>query len=230
MTKALILITSASELEGQPTGWWLEEVAAPYARFQEAGYEVDIASTAGGAAKCDDKSTVDPYLTEDTAKFLADQEAQKKVTNSLELGKLKAEDYNIFFAAGGYGACVDFPNNDVVTSFVSKVYANGGVVASVCHGPNALIGAVGEDGEPIVKGKAVAGFTNEEEAQIQSGGGAKPTFYLEDKFAELGGTFEKTGAWGAHAVADGRLVTGQNPQSSSLTAEKAIAAYKATCK
>lgn len=223
MPKALIVVTSASDLGGHKTGYWLEEVAAPFHVFRAAGFEVDIASPQGGSPPLDSASVAESFLTEDTKTFEADAAAKAKLEGTLKLGDVDAASYDVIFAAGGHGTAVDFPNNPVVNNALAAVYNAGGIVSAVCHGPMSFVG-VEIDGKPLVSGKKVTAFTNEEEDAVNLSD--KVPFLLETKLRELGGVYEKVAPWHPHAVADGRLVSGQNPQSSKVTAEKVVEVFK----
>lgn len=194
-----------------------EEVAAPYLYLKEQGYDVTISSIKGGEVPMDEASLNPPFTTKDVEKFLLDDAAMDKVTNSVPLATLNADDYDAVMLPGGHGTCWDYPDNDELASLVSKMAAAGKVVAAVCHGPNGLVKAKGPDGKPLVSGKQVTGFTNEEEYAV-----AKEKlvpFLLEDKLKELGAVYSKKENWAEYAIRDGKLVTGQNPGSSRKVAE-----------
>mmetsp|Transcript_31 Transcript_31/g.46 ORF Transcript_31/g.46 Transcript_31/m.46 type:complete len:230 (+) Transcript_31:75-764(+) len=220
--KAVILLTSADKLlNGHVTGYWLEEAAAPYKHLKDQGYEVTIASVKGGAPPLDASSLGENFLTEDARAFHEDADVQEMLKQTPAISTLDPADCDLLFCVGGHGTCSDFDHVSVA-DFITQVYANGKVVAAVCHGPTALVNARDiSTGEPLVRGKKVTGFSNEEEIAV--GLHEVVPFLLEDKLKELGGLYERSeSAWGVHCVADGRLVTGQNPGSSSATIECAV--------
>lgn len=223
MKKVLILCTSCDKLGGDPTGCWMEEVVAPYNVFKQHGYDVTVASVAGGEIPFDEASLAPPAATKDVDAFILDDECMKLVTESVPLAGLKAADFDAVFLPGGHGVCGDFPDNKELIALVEEIAAAGKVVSAVCHGPMGLVNVKGPDGQPIVAGKKVTGFSDAEEYAV-----AKEKlvpFLLEAKLRELGGLYEKAAAnWAEHAVRDGHLVTGQNPGSSKRTAELVVEA------
>jgi putative intracellular protease/amidase len=218
--RVLIIVTSHGELgsTGQKTGFWLEELAVPYAEFVKAGADVDIASPKGGRPPVDPKSEKSDHAA--VRAFLEDPTAQNKLAATLPLANVKA-DYDIYFVAGGHGVVWDLAGDERAHALLSKAYADGKVVAAVCHGPAALVGVRGPGGQPLVSGRRVAGFADEEEKAV--GLDTVVPFLLEAKLKELGGKYERGPLWKPFAVSDDRLVTGQNPASSQLTAQKAVA-------
>ncbi|SEM26800.1 Putative intracellular protease/amidase [Stigmatella aurantiaca] len=221
--KILLIVTSHEQLGDTPerTGYWLEELAAPYKEFTEAGAQVDIASPRGGKAPADPKSVKD--ADEVSKAFLADPQAVKKVENTLVLEKVK-DTYDAYFVVGGHGVMWDLAVHTPLQRLLADGYARGSVVAAVCHGPAALVGVKDKEGRPLVAGKRVAAFSNEEEQ------GAKldkvVPFALETRLRELGARYERGPMWKSFAVRDGRLVTGQNPASSVAAAREVIQALK----
>ncbi|MCO5611030.1 hypothetical protein L7F22_065279 [Adiantum nelumboides] len=221
--RVLIVCTSHEKLgkTDKPTGLWAEEVAAPYYILKEAGAHVDIASIKGGKIPLDPVS-LEGDLGHHTHSFLKDHlELKKKVESSLSIADA-SEEYDAIFLPGGHGVCYDFPDNPTLISLVEKFWAQGKVVAAVCHGPVGLVNIKAPDGEYIVKGRKVAGFTNSEEDAV--GKTAFVPFLLEDKLKERGGHFQRGPDWTPYAVADGKLITGQNPMSSAKVAELLLAA------
>mmetsp|Transcript_29294 Transcript_29294/g.113574 ORF Transcript_29294/g.113574 Transcript_29294/m.113574 type:complete len:229 (-) Transcript_29294:258-944(-) len=222
--KAFILLTSESDMNGHATGFWLEELATPYYQFTESGYDVDIVSVKGGDPPMDQASVSKDFMTPDGTKFMEDSVAMAKLKSSLSVDQLLSEDknYDIAFAAGGHGTVVDFSTSAAVKRLLEGAYRKGNVLAAVCHGPAALLGLTNEDGTPLVKGKTVTGFTTEEEKGV--GLQSLVPYFLDEKLKELGGNVDIKDAWSEHAVADGKLITGQNPMSSKRTAVLAMEA------
>jgi putative intracellular protease/amidase len=223
--KVLIVVTSFGELKGgEKTGIWLEEFATPYYLFAEKGIEVTIASPKGGKAPIDPRSTSDNFLTPSSKKFLGDAAAQDRLNNTVALNTVNAKDYDAIFYPGGHGPMWDLPDNSYSISLIESFYKSGKPVALVCHAPAALKNVKTKNGTYLVKGKTVAGFTNTEEQAAQTV--ALVPFSLEDMLKERGAKYEKGADWGPFAVQDGLLITGQNPASAELVAEKVISALK----
>ncbi|EAU62604.1 type 1 glutamine amidotransferase domain-containing protein, partial [Stigmatella aurantiaca] len=203
------------------TGYWLEELAAPYKEFTEAGAQVEIASPRGGKPPADPKSVKE--AAEVSRAFLADAQAMKKLENTLVLENVK-ETYDAYFVVGGHGVMWDLAVHTPLQRLLSSAYERGAVVAAVCHGPAALVGVKGADGRPLVAGKRVAAFSDEEEKAAKLD--KVVPFALETRLRELGARYERGPMWGSFAVRDGRLVTGQNPASSVAAAREVIQALK----
>eukprot|EP00241_Pyramimonas_parkeae_P005510 CAMPEP_0114243228 /NCGR_PEP_ID=MMETSP0058-20121206/10669_1 /TAXON_ID=36894 /ORGANISM="Pyramimonas parkeae, CCMP726" /LENGTH=350 /DNA_ID=CAMNT_0001356037 /DNA_START=64 /DNA_END=1117 /DNA_ORIENTATION=- len=220
--KVLIISTSAEKMGEHPTGTWLEEVATPYLSFKASGIEVAIASTKGGEIPVDAGSRGGDFYTEDCKTFEADTAAMNLFKNSLALDSLVSSitDYDAVYFAGGHGTCTDYPDNPSVISAIEKMYAAGKVVALDCHGPIALTNCKKPNGEPLVKGLAVTGFTDAEETAV--GLAEKVPFLIEKKFRELGAEFSAGSDWAPNVAVAGNLVTGQNPASSKSCADKVI--------
>jgi putative intracellular protease/amidase len=221
--RILMIVTSHAALggTGHKTGFWLEELAVPYQVFRQAGASVDIASPRGGRPPVDPKSDV---KTENDSKpevqaFLADATATHALDNTLPLAKVR-DDYDAYFVVGGHGVMWDLASDAVVHALLGRAAAENKVVAAVCHGPAALVGVKTTAGQPLVAGKRVAGFSNEEEAAV--GLAEVVPFALENKLRELGGKYERGPTWGSFAVTDGRLITGQNPASSGAVASAVL--------
>lgn len=214
MTRALIVLTSHSRLgeTGLSTGFHAGEAAEPWAAFRAAGYQVDVASVAGGRPTVDGRDESDA----DQQEFFAtvDLDALPAVAG------LPAAGYDVVFFAGGHGTMWDFPGNAELNRIAAGVYEHGGVVAAVCHGPAALVDLRLSDGTFLVAGKRVAAFTNEEEAAVGRTGIVP--FLLADALAECGATHVPGPLWTEQVIADGRLVTGQNPQSARGVAEQVV--------
>ncbi|GGL80460.1 hypothetical protein GCM10010129_25090 [Streptomyces fumigatiscleroticus] len=217
--KVLFALTSHGELggTGRSTGFYVPEVAHPAAVFRAAGYDIDFVSVRGGAPPQDG---VDPD-DEVVAAFLADPAVKAALESTRTAAEVSAEDYDVLFYAGGHGAMWDFPGDSALAALASAVYERGGVVAAVCHGPAGLVDIRLSDGSHLVDGKRVACFTNEEEAAV--GLSDVVPFLLESKLVERGARHTGTAAFAEHAVADRRLVTGQNPASAVRVAELALA-------
>jgi len=212
--KALIVCTSAAKMGDHDTGLWSEECTGPYYVFKDAGCEVNVCSIGGGDITIDAGSVSETFKTANDTRM--EKEDNVIFKNSPKLADLDVTSYDIVFFSGGHGTCVDFPT-DVVGAAVSKALSAGKVVAAVCHGPMALVNAKTEQGDPVVKGKKMACFTDKEEDAV--GLTAKVPFSLEAKMKELGATVEVADPWADKAVRDGNLVTGQNPQSSVSVAK-----------
>lgn len=220
----LIVVTNHGELgeTGKPTGYYLSEVAHPWHVFREAGYEVEFASPAGGFAPMDPKS----FDLEDPVnrKLWHDLEAVQGLVHTKDLEELHLEEYAAIWFAGGHGTMYDFPDSAAVKEAVKSFYTTGRPVGAVCHGPAALVEVELSDGEPLVAGKRVNGFTDEEEAAVELTE-AMP-FLLETRLRELGGAFTESGNFKKHVAVDGHLVTGQNPASATAAAEALVKLLK----
>jgi putative intracellular protease/amidase len=219
--RILIVLTSHSQLgsTGKKTGFWLEELAAPYLEFARAGAEVDLASPAGGAAPADPRSETDP--SEARRAFLADPTARAKLQSTLRLADVRAKEYDAIFVAGGHGTMWDLATDPATKRLLSEAASAGKVVAAVCHGPAALVG-VEVNGVPLVKGRRVSAFTDAEERA--AGLDTVVPFPLEGKLRELGARLEGGPLWAPFAVRDGTLVTGQNPASAVPVAREVLRA------
>jgi putative intracellular protease/amidase len=217
---AVIVATSGNLLGDHPTGAWLEEIAGPFFVFQEAGCEVHLASTAGGPVPIDEASTSENFFTDNAKRFL--EECQDVLNNSLQIGEIAPEQVDCVFLAGGHGVYADFEPS--LAQFVTDCNVMGKVVGAVCHGPVGLLSAIGPDEAPLIAGRTVTGFTNAEEDAVGLSG--KVPFLLESRMMELGGQFQSAEPFSEFAVADGNLVTGQNPQSSVQTALLCVEAMR----
>jgi len=217
--KALIVSTSADKMGDHATGAWSEEICGPYYTFVDAGFTVTVCSISGGDIPIDAGSLGDQFKTENDKRMISEGSGPLKGTS--KLSEIDINAYDIVFFAGGHGTCVDFPTA-AVGEAATKAYAMGRVVGAVCHGPMALVNAKGEGDMALVKGKQVACFTDVEEGQV--GLTSKVPFLLETKMKELGAITVPSDPWSDNSVTDGRLVTGQNPQSSVSCAKKCILA------
>lgn len=216
--KILMVLTSHDKLgdTGRKTGFWLEEFAAPYYTFLDAGAAVTVASPKGGQPPLDPKSDTPEGQTDLTLRFKQDPAAQALLGKSQVLADIKATDYDAVFYPGGHGPMWDLTEDPHSIALIEAFYNAGKPVAAVCHAP-AAFHRVKFQGQPIVKGKRVTGFTNGEEEAVQLT--KVVPFLVEDELKRLGGLYEKAADWASFAITDGRLVTGQNPASSKAGAE-----------
>ena len=217
--RVLMILTSHDQLgdTGEKTGFWLEEFAAPYYRLLDAGAEVTLSSPAGGQPPLDPKSDAPDAQTPATERFNSDQQAQAALANTLPLREVDSDEFDAVFYPGGHGPLWDLVDNADSISLIEKYIASNKPVAAVCHAPAVLVNADAADGQPLVKGRAVSGFSNSEEAAV--GLIEVVPFLLEDRLQALGGHYSAAPDWQPHAVVDGILVTGQNPASSELVAD-----------
>jgi putative intracellular protease/amidase len=220
--KIILVLTSHDRLgdTGQKTGFWLEEFAAPYYLLKDAGATVTLASPKGGQPPLDPKSNQPENQTELTKRFLADPAAQAELANTRKLAEVSANDFDAVFYPGGHGPMWDMPDNAISIALIEAFVAAGKPVGAVCHAPVALVNVRGKDGEYLVKGKRVTGFTNEEEAAV--GLTAVVPFLLEERLKERGGIYSKGPNWVPYVQVDGKLVTGQNPASSGPAAKELL--------
>jgi putative intracellular protease/amidase len=210
-SKILIVVTSHDKIdEAHRTGLWLEEFAVPYNEFKRAGYEVTVASTKGGA------SPLDPSSDKAEAEWA---EARKVLQNTLPLSKVNAKDFDGIFMPGGHGTMFDLPDNTYLQKLIGDFAANGKIVAAVCHGPAALVNVTLPDGAPLVSGKTITAFTDDEERASKLD--HLMPFLLETRLKDQGADFVVEPNWSDHVERDGKLITGQNPQS-SLSVAKAV--------
>ena len=216
--KILMVLTSHDQLgnTGRPTGFWLEELAAPYFVFRDAGVELTLASPKGGQPPIDPKSDLPENQTPAMARFKQDAAALKAFANTVKLADIKADDYDTVFYTGGHGPMWDLAESPVSIALLEAFYNSGKPIALVCHSPGVLR-HVKYKGAPLVQGKQVTGFTNGEEAEVQLT--HVVPFLVEDELLRLGAIFEKKANWQPFSITDGRLITGQNPASSTGTAQ-----------
>jgi putative intracellular protease/amidase len=216
--KILMVLTSHDQLgdTGRKTGFWLEEGAAPYFVFRDAGIQLTLASPKGGQPPIDPKSDQPENQTAAQTRFKKDEEAQKAFANTLRLADVKAEDFDTVFYPGGHGPMWDLAEDPVSIALLESFYNSGKPIALVCHSPGVLR-HVKYKGEPLVKDKHVTGFTNGEEEEVKLT--HVVPFLVEDELLRLGAIFEKKANWEPFAITDGRLITGQNPASSTVTAQ-----------
>jgi len=217
--KVLFVLTSHSELgnTGKKTGFWIEEFAAPYYVMEDAGVEITIASPKGGQPPIDPKSEAEDAQTAATKRFSEDKDLKETLANTVKLEEVNQADYDAVFYPGGHGPLWDLANDEKSIALIEDFYNNNKPVAFVCHAPGALIKVKNADGEPLVKGKTVTGFSNSEEDAVQLTDVVP--FLLEDEIKKLGGSYSKGPDWGSYVKKDGLLITGQNPGSSEEAAE-----------
>ncbi|NEQ42285.1 MAG: type 1 glutamine amidotransferase domain-containing protein [Leptolyngbya sp. SIOISBB] len=218
----VMVLTSHSELgnTGEKTGFWLEEFAAPYYAFVDAGADVVIAAPQPGQPPVDPRSSEPENQTAATQRFENDAAAQAKLASPVTLDQIDVDTADALFFPGGHGPMWDLASSDANAKLVEAFYAQDKVISAVCHGPAALVKAQTPQGESILKGKKLTGFTNEEEKAVQLD--QVVPFALETRLRELGGEFSQAALFQPHVVKDGLLVTGQNPPSSAGTAEAVV--------
>ncbi|ALP54512.1 glutamine amidotransferase [Candidatus Tenderia electrophaga] len=212
----LIIVTSHGRIDAQHrTGLWFEEFAAPYTLFKQAGYQVTVASPAGG------DTPIDPRSLEGYEATPENEAAQSALQQRPHLDEgFTADDYDAVFFPGGHGTMFDLPDSPQVQRLVKEFFVRNKVIAAVCHGPACLVNVVRKDGEPLVRGKRIAAFTDSEERAVELDQ-AMP-FLLESKLREQGAHVVAAEDWQDNVVVDGNLVTGQNPQSSASAARAVI--------
>ena len=224
--KIALILTSHDQLgdTGHKTGFWLEEFAAPYYVFKDAGAILTLASPQGGQPPLDPASDKPDAQTDATRRFKQDPEAQRALAHTVKLGTIKAADFDAIFYPGGHGPLWDLAEDKDSIALIEKAYAAGKPVAVVCHAPGVLRHVKATNGEPLVKGKPVTGFTNTEEAAVQLT--EVVPFLVEDMLKEKGGTYSKKADWQPYVVTAGNLITGQNPASSEPAAEEVLKQLK----
>lgn len=219
----LMVLTSHDRLgdTGKKTGFWLEEFAAPYYVFIDEGLAVTLASPAGGQPPLDPKSDEPVAQTDATRRFREDPDAQKALATTLRLADVKQDDYDAVFYPGGHGPLWDLAQDPNSIRLIEAFERAGKPIGFVCHAPGVLLKVRDANGEPLVRGRHVTGFSNDEEAAV--GLTDIVPFLVETELAKLGGLYEKADNWQSHVVGDGRLVTGQNPASSEEAARTVLA-------
>jgi len=220
--KVVMILTSHSELgdTGKKTGFWIEEFAAPYYVFQEAGASITLASPKGGQPPIDPASDTPDSQTPDTIRFKADKELQQLLAHTIQLSEINADDFDGVFYPGGHGPLWDLTSDKDSIRLIETFWSTHKPVAAVCHAPAALLNARADNGEPLVKGKRVTGFTNNEEKAVQLT--EVVPFLLEDELKNNGGLYSKGEDWSVHTEVDGLLITGQNPASSAAAAKELV--------
>ncbi|SDM00508.1 Putative intracellular protease/amidase [Daejeonella rubra] len=225
--KVLIVLTSHSDLgdTGHKTGFWIEEFAAPYYLLADNGVELTISSPKGGQPPIDPKSDSPENQTPATKRFHADDALKVKLANSLKLSEVNQGDYDAVFYPGGHGPLWDLAKDKNSILLIESFHEHNKPIAFVCHAPAALVHVKTANGEPLVKGKQVTGFSNTEEEAVQLT--KVVPFLLEDELKNLGATYSKGADWSSHVMKDGLLITGQNPGSSEETAKVLLETLKA---
>ncbi|MBK9737643.1 MAG: type 1 glutamine amidotransferase domain-containing protein [Saprospiraceae bacterium] len=220
--KILMVLTSHSELgnTGKKTGFWIEEFAAPYYVFNDAGAEITIASPKGGQPPVDPSSDTPENQTPATIRFKADKNLQHILGKTMLLSAISSDDYDAIFYPGGHGPLWDLTNNADSIDLVEHFWNSKKPVVAVCHAPAVLLHAKDNAGEPLLKGKKVTGFTNSEEEAVQLT--EVVPFLLENELKNKGGIYSKNDNWASYVVKDGMLITGQNPASSEAAAKELL--------
>lgn len=224
--KVLIVLTSHSELgnTGHKTGFWIEEFASPYYTLKDAGAEITLASPKGGQPPIDPKSAEPANQTEATKRFDNDKGLQQLLANTKKLSAINADDFDAVFFPGGHGPLWDLTNDANSIQLIQNFWKAKKPVAAVCHAPSVLLNVKDENGNPLVKGKNVTGFTNSEEEAVQLT--KVVPFLLEDELKSKGGNYSKKQDWSSYVVTDGLLITGQNPASSEAAAKQLLEILK----
>jgi putative intracellular protease/amidase len=222
--KVLIVITSHDQLgnTGRKTGFWLEELAAPYYAFKDAGVEITLASPNGGRPPLDPKSNEPEFRTDLTLRFEKDPAAEAQLDKTVRLDSVRQEDFDTVFYPGGHGPMWDLAEDRHSIKLIESFLAAGKSIGIVCHSTGALHRVKRPDGKPLVQGKEVTGFTNGEEEEV--GLTKIVPFLVENEMLKLGAVFSKKANWEPHVVSDGLLITGQNPHSSGPAAKALMVA------
>ena len=219
----LMVLTSHSELgnTGKKTGFWIEEFAAPYYIFKDAGATITVASPKGGQPPIDPKSAEPDAQTEATKRYNNDADLQQVVATTKQLSSVSADQFDAVFYPGGHGPMWDLYDDKDSIALIEDFWKSKKPVAAVCHAPSALLNVKDEQGNALVKGKKVTGFTNTEEEVVQLTNVVP--YLLEDELKNKGGNFSKKEDWASYVVKDGLLITGQNPASSEEAAKEVLA-------
>jgi putative intracellular protease/amidase len=222
--KVLIVLTSHGNLgnTGEKTGFWIEEFVAPYYVLADAGAELTIASPKGGQPPVDPKSESADAQTLSTKRFYGDFDLIDKVAHTLKLNEINEADYDAVFYPGGHGPLWDLATNVISIALIENFYKNNKPVAFVCHAPAALLKVKAPDGEPLIKGKEVTGFSDTEEEAVKLT--KVVPFLLEDELKKLGALYSRGADWSSYVKEDGLLITGQNPASSEAVARLLLTA------
>ena len=224
--KILMVLTSHDQLgdTGKKTGFWLEEFAAPYYVFKDAGADITLASPKGGQPPLDPKSDEPDAQTDATRRFKQDADSKQALAATVPLSGVKVDDYDAVFYPGGHGPLWDLAQDTDSIRVIETMFKAGKQVALVCHAPGALKKVMGADGKPLVNGRKVTGFTNSEEEGVQLT--KVVPFLVEDALKENGGQFSRGPDWQSYVVSDDNLITGQNPASSEEAARQLLARLK----
>jgi putative intracellular protease/amidase len=222
VVKVLVVLTSHDQLgnTGRKTGFWLEELAAPYYVFKDAGAEIVLASPKGGQPPLDPKSNEPSFRTDLTRRFEADAAAKAQLASTVRLDSVASDDFDTVFYPGGHGPMWDLPEDQSSIDLIESFLAAGKPIALVCHAPAALRHVKTPDGKPLVQGKKFTCFTNTEEEAVALT--KVVPFLVEDELKAEGGVFSRAEDWRVHVVTDGLLITGQNPASSGPAAERLL--------
>ncbi|MFN5350122.1 MAG: type 1 glutamine amidotransferase domain-containing protein [Polaromonas sp.] len=224
--KILMVLTSHDQLgnTGKKTGFWLEEFAAPYYVFKDAGADITVVSPKGGQPPLDPASDAPDAQTDDTRRFKSDSAAQALLASTGKLASVSGKNFDAVFYPGGHGPLWDLAEDADSIKLIESMAAAGKTVAAVCHAPGVLRHAKAADGSPLVKGKKVTGFTNTEEAAVQLTDIVP--FLVEDMLVKNGGLYSKGADWQSYVLTDGKLITGQNPASSAAAAHAVLEQLK----
>jgi len=224
--KILFVVTSHDQLgdTGHKTGFWVEEFAAPYYTFKDAGFDITVATPKGGQAPIDPSSEAPDAQTHATERYYKDETAQQIIANTRKLSNENAADYAAVFYPGGHGPLWDLASDADSQKLILDFYGSDKPVGAVCHAPGVFKNVKFSNGDAFVKGKNVTGFSNSEEEAVKLTDVVP--FLVETELKNLGGNYTKTDDWGVHVIEDGLLITGQNPASSEKVAEKIIAQLK----
>jgi putative intracellular protease/amidase len=228
--KVLMVLTSHDQLgdTGRKTGFWLEELAAPYYEFKDAGAEIVLASPKGGQPPLDPKSAEPSFQTDHTRRFEADAAAKAQLASTVRLDTVKQADFDTVFYPGGHGPLWDLAEDENSIKLIESFVAAGKPIALVCHAPGVLRHTKAANGKPLVDGKKVTGFTNTEEAAVELT--KIVPFLVEDELKAKGGIFSRGDDWASYVVTDGLLITGQNPASSGPAAAVLLKQLTTTAK
>lgn len=224
--KILMVLTSHDQLgdTGEKTGFWLEEFAAPYYVLRDAGAEITLASPKGGQPPLDPKSDSEDSQTDATRRFKQDDAAQQALANTVKLSSVDADQFDAVFYPGGHGPLWDLAESADSRKLLESFAAADRPIGAVCHAPGVFRHVNGSDGEPLVKGRRVTGFTNGEEEGV--GLTDVVPFLVEDMLKDKGADYRKGDDWASYVEVDGKLVTGQNPASSEAAAKELLALLK----